>query len=382
MTGSGVRITEQATLPGNLNAVTLPSAIHIDSGGRVELSDLYLQRRKGFGILARGHVRLSSVSIREMQSISVENFDESGVTTSKSGNPIQVLAGADVEIDGFVFDSPDNFAAASLGGRLVLRDGLILGPRATPYIVPSACAGGDCSTQYHQNGWALLHRDSDVTLERVRITGASEFAIHSQSLRQGIDTNLTLRDVTIEDTTHRDSMRVDLRDWGRAIELSNGVNLEGHRIHLAHAQDIGLLVGEGSTATVVDLSITDVEPPGCCADNSTAAVAVLAGGEVTLSDFELASSALAGLFVDDGGDFSLENGLIRDNAIGVSLQQEGTNLSLLDDVTFTDNQLNVDSATLPPPRVFRELFCSDGIDNDNDDRVDCADLDCAEVCGS
>ena len=71
---------------------------------------------------------------------------------------------------------------------------------------------------------------------------------------------------------------------------------------------------------------------------------------LVLEDFLITGSALAGLQVVDAPDVQATRGLIRDNLIGVNIQETELDLgSAFDKVLNYDNETDLDSQDLPIP---------------------------------
>jgi hypothetical protein len=122
----------------------------------------------------------------------------------------------------------------------------------------------------------------------------------------------------------------------------------------------------GAQGRVEDLTVVDTQslPCGDARCDGTAA-GVYGGGELALTRFTLGSSALAGLQIaygstqDDpdmrasvGGSAVLVDGTIRDNVIGVNVQNEKVDVdALIEGVRFVNNTRNIDSTALPVPHI-------------------------------
>jgi len=70
---------------------------------------------------------------------------------------------------------------------------------------------------------------------------------------------------------------------------------------------------------------------------------------ITLEDFEVRRSNLCGLYIARGGDYVLERGTVSDSPIGACVLDESFDVEKLSGVSFSDNDVNLDSPSLPVP---------------------------------
>ena len=76
-----------------------------------------------------------------------------------------------------------------------------------------------------------------------------------------------------------------------------------------------------------------------------------------MTSFTLNESALVGLVVGASGGVTLNHGTVKNNVIGVSVQNEALPLQCLENrVLWIDNDVNLDGATLSIPEPLLDLY--------------------------
>lgn len=167
-----------------------------------------------------------------------------------------------------------------------------------------------------------------------------------------------------------------------AVHTRNQSLMLGENVNLFNNQIAGIGVSTGAQAHYQVASVNTTRLPGNLfeAISTYAAFAVGAETVLQLSAFDLRRSDLIGLFIGSTALATLDEGNIEDNPIGLSIRNDVYAMEAFEDcfteVRYLDNTRNLDSASLPVPEGLEELFCANGVDDDNDGDPDCADFDC------
>jgi hypothetical protein len=105
-----------------------------------------------------------------------------------------------------------------------------------------------------------------------------------------------------------------------------------------------------------DLGVVRVDRSECGCDAIHGHGVAAVSGAVRLSRFEVLDSATCGLFVAPDPDWAgipaldVDHGVVAHAAIGACVQVDGYDLArLMRDVVYRDNDVNLDSTSLPVP---------------------------------
>lgn len=197
---------------------------------------------------------------------------------------------------------------------------------------------------------------------------------------QDANTRVLITDAVINfNQTTGDCQSAGLTARNEALLLGQGIALRGN------AQN-GIQVLTGARGHFRDVTVEETfNLSDACGEVFPTANAAAWGSHLQLTYFELRESGLTNLlagFVDPGDPRTptLTDGCAVSSPIGVSVGSDPLhNLDCLqNNVRYFDNGINSDSAVLPPPEGYGENICDDGIDNDLDGDIDCADSDCSE----
>lgn len=310
-------------------------AIQAQAGARATVERALFERTHEVAVIA-GHpsttMTLADVTIRDTQARPVDGG---------WGRGLQVALGAQVLVERAVFERNRDLAVAvaHTDTILTMRDVVIQD------TLPSAV--GDV------NGRGLQASEgAQVTLERARLARNRDLAL----LAGHGGTSVTLRDVTIEDTLHRQSDGL----FGRGLGAQAGAQVTVERAVIERSRELAVYASQpGTLVTMTDVVVRDTLERTCSrADcpESGGGVGIGAYDEaaVTATRFVVAGHALAGVQLARAGVMDLHGGEIARNPIGANVQTEGFDLTrLTDGVVYRDNGVNLDASMqyVPDPAV-------------------------------
>lgn len=248
---------------------------------------------------------------------------------------IEMHAGAHATASRVVLDALNGRAIALFGARLeatdlVLRD--VTGA-TDPYAQAPLGLALDAST-------AVIDRCAIARCERVGI------------LALGIDTDLEVNDLLVQDTRTLPHVSTS----GRGLEASFHAVVHGQRVSVADNRGFGVIaLDNGTVVELQDVSVTGTQPapcdPGPCDEEPAGfGLAAYTGARVSATTFRADDNALGGATVGELSQIELHDGEVARNEIGVNVQEESYDLSLLQDrVLYVDNGRNLDARRLPVP---------------------------------
>jgi len=185
-------------------------------------------------------------------------------------------------------------------------------------------------------------------------------------------------DVVFTDLVVRDSQEASTGEAGGGLELNEGAQTHLVRALLAGNRDVALLAqgwgrapetrvtAEHLTVRGVGVSTCGVLPddytperyPWKCVDEAGRSfgggigLVAVAGGRLTVSDFEVSGAATAGLLVAREGRLSARRGVVTGNSIGLNVMDETFDADeSLRDVYVFGNDTDVGSLEMALPRV-------------------------------
>jgi len=190
-----------------------------------------------------------------------------------------------------------------------------------------------------------------ATLRRVLLEGATESGL----LVSGPGAVASVEDLTVRDT------RSDATGlFGRGVMVQLGARLEGARVEVREAREIGVMASEpGTTVALTDLTIVDTLPRACeagaCAGFSAGiGLGAYTGAAIGVERLRIRGSALAGIQLASGGQLDLCEGEVAEQPIAVNLQSPGYDLARLScRMRWRDNGVNLDATELPVPEPRR-----------------------------
>jgi len=361
---------------------------NIESGGTMHVSRAIFEGNRDIGIFvgdADTAVTLTDVVVRDTLAETVDGT---------AGRGLEIELGPSVEVTRALFEGNRHLAvlAASPGTAVTLADVVI---RDTLAQESDGMAGRGLVVQggaVVQADRALVERnrgvgvfvaepDAELTLTDVIVrdtrerdrdgTGGRGLALQEGARvavtraifeRNGeagifagdIGTVLTVADVVVRGTRGR----VSDGKFGRGLGVQLGATADVTRSLFDGTRDIGVFVaGSGTAVSLADVVVRDTRARMCADTTCMDAPAGHGMGSfleasLSASRFVVARSALCGAQVALDGSMDLSNGEVRGSPIGVCLQVSGYDLDrLTGGVGFVDNEVNLDSTTLPVPET-------------------------------
>ncbi len=323
----------------------------LGTGGNVDIEDLVARRIATAGGEASSVlVAVSGASIRlsraSLEALGEESFvvSESALTLedvvatydltgSAEGTGFFVSDGGSLTADRVRLEAPgfQGLGIADSGSSATLRDAVIRD------VVPSPSIGRGQGVECGAGATASLER-----VQFVRTNGVGILA-------NDLGTTMTLVDVRVDGT-----LPVEVGTFGRALQVQQGAHVMVERFAATGSHEAAV-VGASET-TVLDvrgLLVEDTQDRPCApATCSSAGIGIgsYLGAAVTVRDFRITRSALAGLQLAEGGQIDLHHGEVSSGPIGVNVQVDGYDFDRLsDEVVYRDNGVNLDAAELPVP---------------------------------
>jgi hypothetical protein len=170
-------------------------------------------------------------------------------------------------------------------------------------------------------------------------------------LADGEGTTLLLEDAVVRNTEPEVAGDV----FGRALDVQQGATAEARRLFLADNHDVAVYVSSGSTVQMEEVvAIRTLKAPCTgpeCTDNGGGhATTAVREGHLTAVGFRFAESEVCGLLLAQAGEVDFLRGIVTNNALGACVQVDGYDLGRLTEaVLYKDNDINLDSTTLPLP---------------------------------
>ncbi len=146
--------------------------------------------------------------------------------------------------------------------------------------------------------------------------------------------------------------------WGVGVHASEGSQVDLQRAHIEGSAGVGVWAEDADTRiTAQRLEVFSTSPRSCvmpACESSPAGIAVGAysGASISLEGFTVEGVALCGVQVGPGASVDLRGGSVSSAPIGACVHEAGYDLSrLTDDVIFSDNELAIDTVSLPIPEA-------------------------------
>lgn len=125
---------------------------------------------------------------------------------------------------------------------------------------------------------------------------------------------------------------------------------------------VGVLAQVGATIELSDVEIRGTrvacasQRPECLDQAGGIGAGSYASSSMTLTRFVLSENAVAGAAIARGGTLDLHRGEVAEHPIGINVETDPFDVArLADDVTFTNNTVNLAAARLPVPDVLAEI---------------------------
>lgn len=192
-------------------------------------------------------------------------------------------------------------------------------------------------------GYGVSAEDSaSITARRVFISHAREFGVFVAAGSLVLD-QAAVQEVELNGTRIR----------ARGINVQEGGVIEATDVSVSGAADFGVLVrDEGAELHATGLRVADTRGVPCEGDCATAGngVGTYFGGHAGIRDFLVTRSLLVGVQVAHGGTMDLSQGEVSHCRVGANVETDGFDVTrLTDQVTYRDNDVNLQSNVLPVP---------------------------------
>lgn len=271
------------------------------------------------------------------------------------------------------FESVAGHAVHQTGGAIYIEDG----------VFNSTARESQAGSEDHMTGTAIVLAGGVTGLiNNIHVDGSSGSGLHVS----GVGTSVEI-------------------DWGGsgqsvlengsgclgALIVNGGAELKANQLMLENNAVIGVHVeGDDTIVNLPFLTVTSTQSlddgTTTCGSSGGFGVAASSGSILnitgTSSDpFIISDSGLVGLLLDEPLEITLSYGTVKNNPIGL-FSTTCVDLDDFDHVLWVDNGVNSDTPCIGVPSPTPELACNDGVDNDEDGLIDCADPDCesAIVC--
>jgi hypothetical protein len=240
-----------------------------------------------------------------------------------------------------------------VGTRIVVDDHyetgiFVTNPGTTAVLEDVEIRGVQPNTNNGIMGAGLeVSAEAHVEAHRLRISEASSAGV----IGDGVGSELVAEDIQVSGTRPNGMNRL-----GHGVATQNGAQFDLTRLHISDVYDFALIaLGDDSAVRVSGMTIDGVKRSACadigCPEDYVFGSGVLGmNGRVDLSDFSLEGCPVCGVRVLTGADVDLVDGTIRGNTIGACVEVDGYDLGRLNDnVTYVENESNLNSTSLPVP---------------------------------
>jgi hypothetical protein len=306
-----------------------------------------------------------------------------------SGSAITVTdPAADTALCDVRFESVVGHALLQTGGTVNIEGGVFISTARNP----------EASSDDHLTGTAMVLTGGVTgSISDIHVDGSSGSGLHVSGTGTRVD---------IDWDGSSQSVFENGTGCLGAVVVKDGAELNASHLTLGGNRVVSIDVeGTGTTVNLPFLTATSTQfledgsdgTLETCGSNAVIGVVARSGATLniagTSSNPFIISDFFAGL-VTIGiapSEISLSEGRVTRNEFGIVVSPTDLTLCELfferlsyDTVIFVENGVNIDApcVVLPPPAP--ELHCSDGVDNDEDGLIDCADPDCEAVpyCGT
>jgi hypothetical protein len=236
-----------------------------------------------------------------------------------------------VAVDG----ARDYAVVADDGGELVLEDVALVDTR--PRELDQSYGGG-----------MDVQRGAQLMADRLLLSGNLDIGIYVS----GGERPHVIRDLSILDT----QSAISNQAGGRGLNVEGGGRVELARACISRNREVAIAALDpqsaiiGSDVRVADTDYAACRESGCVHFEGGVGAATVYGGQVELTRFQIARSALVGLQLSEDGTMDLHDGEVSGSIIGANIQYDGFDIARISDrVVYVDNEVNLDSRELPIP---------------------------------
>ena len=188
----------------------------------------------------------------------------------------------------------------------------------------------------------------DVALTRVLLEGNRDLGVFAHGPGATLDfTDLVIRDTQARQSDGTTGRGLNVQEG--AVALVRGALFERNRDVSVYASGLGADVTL-ERVVVRDTQARDCATDGCPDEPAGMGVGVYDGASVTADDFQIQRASFCGAQIAGDSSLDLSNGEVVGNVIGACVQSDGYDLDrLTDGVLYLDNEVNLDSTSLPVP---------------------------------
>ncbi len=346
--GTAFYVAPSAVLMGNEVACT--GAVHtaLSSAGTIELADIVVATRSDDPEVFVGNTG-SNTTLERLAVVG------DGTMLALLGS---VLTLRDAAIEG----SPRS--STMLSGALLAFNGSEITLERTSHrrIWSFAMAAADPGSTLHATDVIIRAEAPGAVHDGIEI-GQGATAVLTRVRLEGVRTAAVLAtdegsSVTAEDLVVRDTQPDATGVYGRALQIQRDATFTGRRIEVAGSHEVAVVAAAGATVTLEEILVEGTLGRSCGVDCEATGIGMGAylGGHLLATRFQLSGNALVGAQVAVDGELDLHDGLVSDNPVGVNVQVPGYDVGrLMDEVRFSNNGVNLDSAELPVPAATAGL---------------------------
>jgi len=355
--GQGVEVVNgaTATLSRTIVEAARDTGLYVDDGATVMATDLLVRgiRSGPDGTFGRG-VNVQSGGRLTGQRVAVDDCRELGVYAGNEGSRLELTDVVVRRTDGRERDDVGGRgvqiqwgAQATLERAVIaenLEHGLFVASEGTQVTAQDTVIEGTLSHPDMGRGAEVL-LGATLTLSRVRLEENHDVALFVTD-----GSTATLEDLAVVRTLPRPAT-----GWyGRAINVQGeGASATGARVDLEGNTEIALFVAGGGSVSLSRARLAYTVPQLCftpCDDKSGGiGLFTVDTARATLTDFSIEDNLLAGVVVQGESQAILTSGTIARHPVGLHAADPDRVLAEMTDVSFADNQRNVDSTMLPIP---------------------------------
>ncbi len=335
--GTNVSLTDTVVRHTGPNMATggFGFGIAVEDGAHLEATRLVVSDNRATGVFGAGvdsAIRLTDAVIRDTAPRASDRAD---------GNGVLVQRGATLDATRILVERNHSggIMALGTGSAAKLTDVVV---RANVSQASNGRLGRGIGVQF------------GATLEATRLLVANNDELGIFGTHEG--TSLSLSDVVIRDI----QPRVADGAGGIGIVVQGDARLDGSRVLIDGAGDMGLMANLGSHVELRDAMITRIGDAACGRETPTGANcgygAVVISASLRFTGFKIHQVATCGVFLSPltgttGMTFvDFESGVVSGTTIGACVQVEGYDLDrLTHEVAYRENGTNLSSTMLPVP---------------------------------
>jgi len=197
-----------------------------------------------------------------------------------------------------------------------------------------------------------------LDVSRLLVSESRDLAVYAA----GPGAAVTMADVVIRDTLPQQSND----GYGRALAAGAAARIDGERVSVDGAYEIGLQVTNGGIMDLRDVTVAHIERSAChlttCPSNTFAYGAAALSATMRLDRFQILDAAICGVFVapieafgehsplETDPSLDIISGVVADSEDDACVQVVEYDFDRLqNDVDYENNGINLDTTSLPVP---------------------------------